>query len=226
MRGAVLSLCLIAAIGFNTESEAEVVCMPGPAAACVDLMFVQWAMGDAGEAWGHPFVYYHGTLSGFASLSPETPRLVFAFEQVVLGDNVLCTSATPPHDAASGQGPLNCAVTFRLEHHEIGPDGSWTRSYPFRFFTGSAPNSRGPIGSPENPEGTPRVLGLAVYDPEAEWSEPRATCGSGFFGPWAELSVGDCVGSQNVVPEPSTVILLATGLFGIGLVAWRRKEEN
>ena len=32
--------------------------------------------------------------------------------------------------------------------------------------------------------------------------------------------------SPVVVPEPSTWLMMATGLLGIGIVAWRRRKED
>lgn len=42
---------------------------------------------------------------------------------------------------------------------------------------------------------------------------------------WHGFTVG-VAGAESVVPEPGTVILLATGLLGVGFVAYRRKGED
>ena len=40
------------------------------------------------------------------------------------------------------------------------------------------------------------------------------------------FSPGSFLGHSLTVPEPSTVILLGTGLVGIGYMAWRRKKKE
>ncbi len=37
---------------------------------------------------------------------------------------------------------------------------------------------------------------------------------------------GADTGTPAVVPEPSTILLLATGLAGIGFAAWRRNRKR
>lgn len=42
---------------------------------------------------------------------------------------------------------------------------------------------------------------------------------------WHGITVGVAGTASSVVPEPATVLLLATGLLGLGMVARRREEE-
>jgi hypothetical protein len=38
--------------------------------------------------------------------------------------------------------------------------------------------------------------------------------------------LGADTGTTSPVPEPSTIVLLATGLVGIGFAAWRRNRKR
>ena len=64
---------------------------------------------------------------------------------------------------------------------------------------------------------------------ENEWGQLRVTSGEGIdrilIGSSDYAYVLDDL-EMSTIPEPSTVVLLGTGLLGIGLVAWRRRKEE
>jgi PEP-CTERM motif-containing protein len=47
-----------------------------------------------------------------------------------------------------------------------------------------------------------------------------------FLGCFALLAAFGDTGSPPVIPEPSTIIMLATGLAGVGFAAWRRNRKR
>ncbi len=62
--------------------------------------------------------------------------------------------------------------------------------------------------------------GQAIHRPpgETDWYAPEAQ--------YRRSLAFEVYGETSVVPEPSTWVLLATGLVGIGIVARRRKDED
>lgn len=74
-----------------------------------------------------------------------------------------------------------------------------------------------------------RYAGAGIYvdrDPYAVIRYMEVDDASGRSFSCGSMYPGGTANPCSVVPEPTTVVLLASGLIGIGVVAWRRKREE
>lgn len=208
------------------RANAEMVCMPGPTVACVDVQTFSWLKVGEGNTFGHDYWRFQLSMSGWAALGSPYIALNVRLGQLVTGvggNPVHCITVANPAVPTDDPGPLECAISGVIQQGAIAPDGSWGLSRDFWFYRTSFPFPNQTVGEPVEIDGT-RVVGLAGLVEGPEGPMPADLCGEGFFGPWLDVHRGECL--TSTVPEPSTVFLLATGLFGIGFVAWRRKEED
>jgi hypothetical protein len=108
------------------------------------------------------------------------------------------------------------ATTHTLIGGTVTLQGKGTEAGVYTF----GPQATGPFDSSSATNGDTMVLSSGLQNGLPEELITEVTIGSSFAFPFTDLSV------TTAVPEPSTWAMMILGFFGVGFMAYRRKQNG
>lgn len=182
-----------------------------------------------------------GALASLLCFHPASAQLSYGQYFTSPGTNTFLQSIHTGMIWSDGVG-----VDYTFELFQVTP------GLPYLTLTGPAlfvkaltgpvsPNQTVPVNLLLAPLQTYAFLLRTTADPPEMWMMTNSDaipdgmgvgCGGYHYQPEECYTVGADVDGFSAtfiatpVPEPSTILLLGTGLFGVGFMAWRRREED